>query len=133
MEKISSSESNLPYNIMLSIIIVRAAISHRVFHVHTKNSRLLLTKSQVKYPFMSYQLEYLTLTRHTIPLLGIDRVQNFPDITSIKREIARRRSKRQVTRERRRHRILKWAEILSHAQRYGIQVQRHFETSRCES
>jgi hypothetical protein len=131
MENFSSSESNLPYNIMLSNIIVRAAI--RVFHVHTENSRLLLTKRQVKCPFMSYQLEYLTLTRHTIPLLGIDRVQNFPNITSIKREIARRRSKRQVTCERRRHGIFEWAEIFSHTQRHGIQVQRHFETSRCES
>jgi hypothetical protein len=69
----------------------------------------------------------------TIPLLRINGVQNFADITSSKGKIMCGSAKRQVTRDRISDGILKRTEFLSNAKRNGIKVQRHFRNVNSEA
>jgi hypothetical protein len=78
---------------------------------------------------MSYQSDLSFDASLTIPLLRVDGVQNFADITSPEGKITGMRSKRQVTRDRISDGIPKWTEFLSNAQRDRIKVQRHFGMS----
>jgi hypothetical protein len=75
---------------------------------------------------MSYQSDLCFDTSLTIPLLRINSVENFADITAAKGKVTSRCPKRQVTSDWIRDGILKWTEFLSHTQRDRIKVQRHF-------